>query len=105
MAVETNLDTETQTLEVTISGRFDFSVHQNFRKATQQAGSGVKAISIDLSETDYMDSSALGMLLVLRDKVGENKDAITIKNPKPEVRKILEIANFDRLFTLDPANT
>lgn len=104
MALETNLDSETQTLEVIISGRFDFSIHQNFRKVTQQTGAGVKSIIIDLSDTDYMDSSALGMLLVLRDKVDENKDAITIKNPKAEVRKILEIANFDRLFTLDPAN-
>ena len=100
MSVETRLDEETQTLEVTISGRFDFSIHQNFRKVTQQAGAGVKAISIDLSDTDYMDSSALGMLLVLRDKVGENKESITIKNAKPEVKKILEIANFDKLFTL-----
>ncbi len=100
MSVETHLDEKTQTLEVTISGRFDFSIHQNFRKVTQQAGAGVKAISIDLSDTDYMDSSALGMLLVLRDKVGENKESITIKNAKTEVKKILEIANFDKLFTL-----
>ena len=105
MALETNLDEKTQTLEVTISGRFDFSIHQNFRKVTQQTGAGVKSIIIDLSETEYMDSSALGMLLVLRDKVDENKDAITIKNPKLEVRKILEIANFDRLFTLDPPSS
>lgn len=102
MAVETNLNTETQTLEVRISGRFDFSIHQNFRKITQQTGEGVKSIAIDLSETEYMDSSALGMLLVLRDKVNEKKEAIIIKNSKEEVRKILKIANFDKLFTLDP---
>jgi anti-anti-sigma factor len=105
MAVETNLNTETQTLEVRISGRFDFSIHQNFRKITQQTGLGVKSIAIDLGETDYMDSSALGMLLVLRDKVNEKKEAITIKNSKEEVRKILKIANFDKLFTLEPPLT
>lgn len=101
MAVETHLDAEKQILEIKISGRFDFSVHQDFRKATQQASSGVTAIMVDMSETDYVDSSALGMLLVLRDKVGENKEAISIKNAKPEVRKILDIANFDKLFTLN----
>ncbi len=100
MAVETSLDAEKKVLEIKISGRFDFSVHQDFRKATQQASSGVSAIVVDMSATDYVDSSALGMLLVLRDKVGENKEAIRIKNPKPEVRKILDIANFDKLFTL-----
>lgn len=102
MAVETHLNTETKILEISISGRFDFSIHQNFRKITQQTDMGVKAIVIDLGQTDYMDSSALGMLLVLRDKVNENKEAITIKNSQENVKKILKIANFDKLFTLDP---
>jgi HptB-dependent secretion and biofilm anti anti-sigma factor len=53
-----------------------------------------------LISTEYVDSSALGMLLVLRDKVAGDKTAISIKNVRPEVMKILEIANFDKLFTL-----
>lgn len=100
MAIETKIDAEQQILEIKITGRFDFSVHQDFRKATQQASNGVNGIVVDMSDTDYVDSSALGMLLVLRDKVGENKEAISIKNAKPEVRKILDIANFGKLFTL-----
>ncbi len=100
MSVTTNLDTENKTLEVKISGRFDFSIYQQFRKVTQQASTGITLINIDLSETEYMDSSALGMLLVLRDKVGEKKEAIVIKNSNEEVKKILTIANFDKLFCL-----
>lgn len=100
MTIQTKLDENKQILEIKITGRFDFSVHQDFRRATQQASSGVNGIVVDMSDTDYVDSSALGMLLVLRDKVGENKDAISIKDAKPEVRKILDIANFDKLFTL-----
>jgi anti-anti-sigma factor len=92
MAVETIVDAEKKVLEIKISGRFDFSVHQDFRKAMQQASNDITAIVV---------SSALGMLLVLRDKVGENKEAISIKSAKPEVRKILDIANFDKLFTLN----
>ncbi len=100
MTIQTKLDTQTQVLKIKITGRFDFSVHQDFRLATQQASNGVNGIVVDMSETDYVDSSALGMLLVLRDKVGENKEAISITQAKPEVRKILDIANFDKLFTL-----
>lgn len=100
MSVETKLDSDKQTLYIDVSGRFDFGVHQQFRNATEIAGQGIKAVEVNLARTDYLDSSALGMLLVLRDKVGENKNAILIKNIKPEVRKILEIANFDKLFTL-----
>jgi len=101
MALETRLDTASETLTISISGRFDFGIHQDFRNATEQASSGVSVIVVDMGRVDYLDSSALGMLLVLRDKVGESKSAIRIKSAKPDVRKILEIANFDKLFTLE----
>lgn len=100
MAINTILDAGAQTLTINISGRFDFGVNQEFRKATELASNGVRSIVVDMSKVDYLDSSALGMLLVLRDTVGESKEAVRIKNPKPEVKKILEIANFNKLFTL-----
>ena len=100
MTVEVSLNASTNELLVKISGRFDFSLHQDFRKLSENQANNVKAISIDLSRTDYIDSSALGMLLILRDKVGDNKSAIKIVNAKLDVKKILEIANFDKLFTL-----
>jgi len=100
MTVEVRLNASTNELLVKIAGRFDFSLHQDFRKLSESQANNVKAISIDLSRTDYIDSSALGMLLILRDKVGDNKSAIKIINAKPDVKKILEIANFDKLFTL-----
>ncbi len=101
MGIETRLDSASKTLTINISGRFDFAVHQQFRKATEQASTGVTNVMVDMTKVDYMDSSALGMLLVLRDKVGENKSAVHIKGAKLEVKKILEIANFDKLFTLE----
>ncbi len=101
MTIETRLDSATRTLKINISGRFDFGLHKDFRNASEQASSGVDTVIVDMGRVDYMDSSALGMLLVLRDKVGENKSAVRIKNSKPEVKKILEIANFDKLFTLE----
>lgn len=100
MSVDTQLNPSTNTLEINISGRFDFGLHNEFRKATDQATNGVKAIIVNMAKVDYLDSSALGMLLVLRDKVGESKGAVKITNMKGEVKKILEIANFDKLFTL-----
>jgi len=101
MSVTTNLDSTTKTLSIHVSGRFDFGLHQDFRKASEQAKGDVNHIIVDLGKVDYLDSSALGMLLVLRDRVGENKSAVKIKNIKPDVKKILEIANFNQLFTLE----
>lgn len=100
MGITTKLDSNNATLHIEVSGRFDFGLHQQFRDATNLSDQGVKVIEVDLAKTEYMDSSALGMLLVLRDKVGDNKNSVRIKNARPEVRKILEIANFDKLFML-----
>jgi len=100
MTVEVFLNKSNNELQVKVSGRFDFSVHQDFRKLSEQAINGVSSISIDLGRTEYVDSSALGMLLVLRDKVGNQQSAIKIINARPDVKKILTIANFDKLFTV-----
>lgn len=96
MSVITKL--ELGILTIQISGRFDFSVHNDFRQATKQTEANVNKIVVDLSNTDYLDSSALGMLLVLRDKA--NGNAINIVGARTDVKKILEIANFDKLFTV-----
>lgn len=100
MAVDIKLDSESGELTIRVSGGFDFSVHQAFRKASELDEATVKSIVIDLRTTDYIDSSALGMLLIMREKVNNDKRAIKIVNVRPEVKKILQIANFDKIFTL-----
>ena len=100
MAVETQYDVAKAMLTIKVVGRFDFAVHQEFRKAIEKIVSTTKVIVIDFYVTDYMDSSALGMLLVLRDKVSATQQTVQLINMKPEVRKILEIAHFDKLFTV-----
>jgi anti-anti-sigma factor len=86
------------TLTIAINGRFDFNCHQAFRRAYEGV-EGIEQYLIDLSKADYIDSSALGMLLLLRENVGA-KGVVKIVNATPAVRRILEIANFQRLFPL-----
>jgi len=101
MTVEVFFNESSNELQVKVAGRFDFSMHQDFRKLSEDAAKGkVSSIRIDLGRTEYVDSSALGMLLVLRDKVGNQQSAIKIINARPDVKKILTIANFDKLFTV-----
>lgn len=85
-----------------VTGRFDFSLHRDFRYAYEDASKRLVKPSfiIDLGGTEYMDSSALGMLLLLREHTGGDKGVVNIINARPEVKKILEIASFGRLFKL-----
>ena len=86
---------------IEISGRFDFGAHQDFSKVFRQYPRGGRAFVVDLSNTDYMDSSALGMLLLLREHVGGDDSDIRVVNSSPDVRKILGISNFDKLFDIN----
>ena len=84
-------------LTVTIDGRFDFSSHKEFRDAYRNVDAGANYI-IDMGKTDYMDSSALGMLLLLREHAGGDKANIKITDCSPDIKKILTISNFQKLF-------
>ncbi len=100
MSVSSHFDPAKATLTIKVSGRFDFGVHQDFRNTLEQINPAVKTLVLDFFATEYMDSSALGMLLVLRDKINASTQTVKLINIKPQVKKILEIANFDKLFNI-----
>ena len=83
---------------IQIDGRFDFNIHREFREAYRQVQSRGMEYVVDLGGTEYMDSSALGMLLLLREHAGGHRARIRVINCGSEIRKILTISNFDRLL-------
>ncbi|SFR41822.1 anti-anti-sigma factor [Marinobacter gudaonensis] len=100
MPIQTRRDDNGQTLVISIEGRFDFSTHQAFRDAYEHGDSTVQHYVVDLSETTYLDSSALGMLLLLRDYAGGDSARVVIENCNSDVRRILSISNFEKLFQI-----
>ncbi|MGQ9425918.1 STAS domain-containing protein [Gilvimarinus sp. F26214L] len=100
MPVSSSASPDGSALTIAIKGRFDFSAHRDFRGSYEHLTKRPATICVDLRETTYLDSSALGMLLLLRDFAGGDESAITITNCNPDVRKILSISNFDQLFTI-----
>jgi len=99
MAIGTS--TNGNELKIQVEGRFDFSAHQEFRDAYEKADAGVGAYVIDMANATYLDSSALGMLLLLRDHAGGDSANVKIVNCNPDVRKILTISNFEQLFAIE----
>lgn len=100
MAIWSSESNDGRNLTIKIQGRFDFSAHQEFRDAYEKVNEEPKAYVVDMKETTYLDSSALGMLLLLRDHAGGDNSAIEIVNCNPDVKKILTISNFEQLFTI-----
>ncbi|MCP4877242.1 MAG: STAS domain-containing protein [Gammaproteobacteria bacterium] len=100
MSINTTVSDGGAKVTIAVAGKFDFQLYDEFRASyTNTAGSGIEYV-VDLSDTDYLDSSALGMLLLLREHAGGESSAIEISQASPEVRKILDVANFGKLFKL-----
>jgi len=87
-------------ITVSVEGRFDYRLYESFKASYSEVGDLGRQVNVDLSSTDYMDSSALGMLLMLREHVGRAAK-ILLKNPTPDVMRVLTIANFDKLFAIE----
>lgn len=100
MAVTSELSPEGTALTLSIKGRFDFAKHQDFRGAYEKPMTKPELFVVDLKETTYVDSSALGMLLLLRDHAGGDESDVRLVNCNSDVRKILAISNFDKLFDI-----
>jgi anti-anti-sigma factor len=100
MAISTQLSADGQELTIAIQGRFDFGAHQEFRDAYERVEGMPKRYQVDLQGTTYLDSSALGMLLLLRDHAGGDHAQIRLLNCNGDVRKILAISNFEQLFQI-----
>lgn len=87
-------------LTIKVKGRFDFSAHKEFRTAYENSDEATAAYIVDLQDATYLDSSALGMLLLLRDHAGGDDAEVEIVNCNSDIRKILTISNFDQLFNI-----
>ena len=84
-------------LVITLPSEFDFRSHKEFREAHKDPQPDKQYI-VDFSQTEHMDSSALGMLLLMREELGNVKSRVKFINCRPNIRSLLEMASFHQLF-------
>ena len=99
MAISIDQLADGSNVVIKVTGRFDFSCHQEFSEIFKIYQPVEKGYVVDLSETDYMDSSALGMLLQLREHA-DKSSGVSLINGSEGVTEMLRVANFDKLFII-----
>jgi anti-anti-sigma factor len=90
-----------QSFVIRLGTSFDFESRHDFRQALERAPDETRTYFVDLSDTLQIDSSGLGLLLLLREVVGEERDRVHLANARPAVKNAILAINFDSLFTLD----
>lgn len=92
----------TESTEARLAGRFTFTDYAEFRSLVDRLCSDTAAtIVFDLSGVDFVDSAALGMLLLARDETSKAQKRIVLRRPQTQVARMLTIARFDELMTVD----
>jgi len=100
MGISINVSDDSKNAIIKIMGRFDFSLHNDFRKSYKDVTLKSGFYTVDLSATDYLDSSALGMLLLLKEHAESQSCSVKLSGYTDEIKEILMIASFDKIFTL-----
>ena len=100
MGSSVTVTTRTDDILIVLSGRFDFAMHDEFKMAYESVANPERTVVVNMRDVEYLDSSALGMLLLLREHLGEDQADVRIEQCGGEIRKILKIAQFEKLFEI-----
>lgn len=87
---------------IAISGRFDSQTRRNFSHSYLPLldNADVHEIWVDMSKVNYMDSSAMGMLLLLKDRAQAVNKPVTLLTIPGVVAQILEVTHFSKIFNI-----
>jgi anti-anti-sigma factor len=86
-------------LRISIEGRFDFDSHSPFRETYRYIANEVKSATINFSKVTYIDSAALGMLLLFKESLPANTP-IQLVGTNDKVRQLFTITKFDEMFDI-----
>lgn len=91
----------TGTIVLAISGDADLHAAPELRsRIAAEIDDGAKLVVVDLSETTFVDSMALGVLLGALKRLRASGGEMVLIVSRPDIRRIFEITLLDRIFPL-----
>ncbi|MDO8271772.1 MAG: STAS domain-containing protein [Gammaproteobacteria bacterium] len=91
MDIKRDFEDSNRKVTIKVQGRFVFGLHKEFRNAYRDLDGATKEYEVDLSQAVYLDSAALGMLLLLQEHANTFSAKVSIVGATPDVRRILDI--------------
>jgi anti-anti-sigma factor len=79
---------------VRVSGELDLATCSELDAALEDAGAAAKVV-IDLTECEFLDSSAVRVLLAGAARTDAGGGSFALVAPDPRIRRVLEIASVD----------
>ncbi len=94
------ISNETGTIH--LEGRFTFLDQSDFESLCKNLSNNeqIKQIIVNLEKVKHIDSSALGMLLVLRDIIRATGISLVLSGPNGSVLRAMNVAHFAHMFNI-----
>ncbi|WP_440634640.1 STAS domain-containing protein [Candidatus Pelagibacter sp. HIMB1746] len=93
--------TENDVLIITVSGEIDLENSGNLRQQVQGALDDNKAVSVDMSAVNYIDSSGIAVLIESKQRAGEGSKEFKIVKPSEAVVSVLKLAKLTSFFDIE----
>ena len=94
---------EVQDRKVTLKleGNFTYTQRKAFQEVMRTVTTDqVEHIIIDLSQVVFLDSAALGLLMITHRQLQAERRTLSLAYPQPTVRQIIELANLHRTIPM-----
>jgi anti-sigma B factor antagonist len=93
--------TENDVLTITVSGEIDLENSGNLRQQVHSALDDNKAVSVDMSAVNYIDSSGIAVLIESKQRAGEGSKEFKIIKPSEAVVSVLKLAKLTSFFDIE----
>ena len=97
---ETSIEKQGSTLKVKPAGRLDLITAPELEKELQAHMDGVRDITMDFTNVDYISSGGLRVLLALEKQLEQNDGGLTVINANEDIIKIFELVGFTDVVTV-----
>src|ERR1041385_2647716 len=103
-----NFDIKTEQLGddaelISLSGEVDLYTAPDFKQQLLQViGGGARQVIVDFSQTTFIDSTTLGVLVGGVKRLRPNGGQLSLVCSDRNITKIFEITGLDRVFTIYP---
>ena len=94
-------NTENDTLIISVNGDVDLENSDNLREQVSKALDANTAVSLNMSEVSYIDSSGVAALIESKQKAEEGGKDFKIIKPSESVISVLQMAKLDAFFIIE----
>lgn len=100
MGLNYKISEKEEILNIGLDGDLDAYTSDDFKAEVIKSLNSPKDIVIDATKLEFIDSTGLGSLISIYNKIRNDEKNMSIENIKSNVKKIFEITELDKIFNI-----